>query len=252
MDLDAFRAPGGHKQGASTKAMSRASSSRKTQRGRWPSAAETLRAAAGCVASPRCRGLDVSLWIRLRPCALIRSQAPGGASEPITRTGSRENNGHFSPAKKSGDKGEMRKILATTLLSAIVVLCLYSALYHPGLLLDKCLAAPDKYDGALVLTPLESMTGAVRKGAFIVKWDSKEILVKGNTAGLTPGEYITVKGIFHREGYIEATFIHAGRYRRLKMIVSLAGAAFVLYLLYKNLRWNRACKGLEFRLGPSD
>ncbi len=87
MDLDAFRAPGGRMQGASTKAMPCASS-RMTQRRRWPSAAETLRAAAGCVASLRCRGLDVSLWIRLRPCALSRSQAACGAPEPITRTDS--------------------------------------------------------------------------------------------------------------------------------------------------------------------
>ncbi|MEJ2744311.1 MAG: hypothetical protein P8123_01285 [bacterium] len=79
MDLDAFRAPGGRMQGAS---------SRMTQRSRWLAAAETLRDAAGCIASLRYCGLDVSLWIRHRPCALSRSQAAGVATEPITRPGS--------------------------------------------------------------------------------------------------------------------------------------------------------------------
>jgi len=87
MDLDAFRAPGGQVQGAATKAMPCASS-RRPQRRRWPPAAETLWAAAGCVAALRCCGLEVPLWVRLRPRALIRSQTTGGASEPITRTGS--------------------------------------------------------------------------------------------------------------------------------------------------------------------
>jgi hypothetical protein len=89
MDLDAFRAPGGRMQGALTTAMPCASS-RMTQRSRRPAAAETLRGAADCVAYPRCCGLDVSLWIRLRPCALIRSQAACAATEPITRSGSSE------------------------------------------------------------------------------------------------------------------------------------------------------------------
>jgi hypothetical protein len=71
MDLDAFRVPIGQMQGVSTKAMLN-TSSRMTQHGRWLIAAETLWAAAGYGAALRCCSLDVSLWIRLRLCALIR------------------------------------------------------------------------------------------------------------------------------------------------------------------------------------
>jgi hypothetical protein len=82
MDLGAFRTPDGQMQGAATMAIS-LHIVEEPQRSRWPSAAETLRAAAGCVAALRCFGLNVSQRTRLRPRALIRSHRAAARLSPL-------------------------------------------------------------------------------------------------------------------------------------------------------------------------
>lgn len=145
----------------------------------------------------------------------------------------------------------MRTAMACLLIACIALLCVYAGRHHPGVTLEACLAAPDRYDGVLVYSPHESVIGAVRDGGFTLRWEGCEIAVRGDAPHLKIGEYVGVKGIFHREGYIEALFIHVGRYRRMKMLASVAGAAIVFFLLWRAFRWNAREGGLEQRQHPS-
>jgi hypothetical protein len=145
----------------------------------------------------------------------------------------------------------MRIIAACALVLIIALLCVYSGLYHPGVTIDACLADPARHDGAIVYSPHESTAGAVSNGGFIMRWDHREISVRGTIPDLSPGEYVGVKGIFRKEGYIEALSVHSGRYRRAKMLVSIFGPVIVVYLLWKKFRWDSAKRGFEER-SPED
>ncbi|MCX6354504.1 MAG: hypothetical protein NTZ78_06320 [Candidatus Aureabacteria bacterium] len=138
-----------------------------------------------------------------------------------------------------------RTIAACALTIGIVLLCIYSGMYHPGVMLDDCIGDPSRYDGVVVFSPHEATVGKITEGGFLLRWQGQEIQVRGNAPGLAAGEYIGVRGVFHREGYVEALSIHVGRYRRTKMLVSVLGAAIVLSLLWKNLRWSSAQSGFQ-------
>lgn len=133
----------------------------------------------------------------------------------------------------------MRWVTAVACLTVALALCVYAGLYPPGRTLDDCLAQPAEHDGAIIYTPHESTIGDVAEGGFLLRWGGREILVRGAFPSLPRGTYVQVKGVFHRQGYIEALAIHVGRYRRLKMAVSIMGAAIALYLVWKNFTWDR-------------
>ncbi|MEJ2561767.1 MAG: hypothetical protein P8Z42_03670 [Anaerolineales bacterium] len=133
----------------------------------------------------------------------------------------------------------MRWIIMAVCVTVVSALCIYAGLYPPVLTLDDCLAQPAAHDGEVIYTPHESTIGDIVDGGFLLRWGGREIPVRGARPDLPSGTYIMVKGVFHKEGYIEALTIHVGRYRRLKMLVSIAGVAIVFYLLWKNFTWDR-------------
>jgi hypothetical protein len=141
----------------------------------------------------------------------------------------------------------IRLSAAIGLVVLIALLCAYSGFHEPGATLDGCLADPAAHDGAMVYSPHESVIGRVMEGGFTLSWDGREIPVRGTARHLKAGTYVGVRGIFHREGYIEARAIHVGRFRRLKMLASVAGAAIVFVVLGKGFVWDRAQRGFRER-----
>lgn len=139
----------------------------------------------------------------------------------------------------------MRLAIAIVIGSIIALLCAYSGLRHPGISLDDCLANPEEYDGKIVCSPYEATIGRITEDGFMLRWDGKEIPVRGTSPDLKEGTYGQVKGIFHREGYIEAIAVGVGEYRWLKMATSLAATAIVLYLLCRGFRWDRAARAFR-------
>jgi hypothetical protein len=138
----------------------------------------------------------------------------------------------------------MRRLAAASaLLVLIALLCAYGGFHSPGPTLEQCLADPVAWNGAEVYSPHESVIGRVTEKGFVLRWDGRGIEVRGTARHLTPGTYVGVRGIFRREGYIEAEAIHVGRFRRLKMAVSVAGVAIVFALLRKRFKWDRERRG---------
>lgn len=132
----------------------------------------------------------------------------------------------------------MRWATAIACVTVVLALCVYAGLYHPGITLDECLAHPAVHDGAVIYTPHEATIGDMVDGGFLLRWRGRDIPVHGAFPSLPRGTYVKVKGVFHRQGYVEALAIHVGRYRRLKMAVSIVGAAIALYLVWKNFTWD--------------
>lgn len=144
----------------------------------------------------------------------------------------------------------MRWAGAAGLVMVIVILCVYAGLYHPGLTLEECLSRPAACDGAVIYTPHESTIGDIAEGGFTLRWGGGEILVRGAFPYLPRGTYVQVKGVFHKEGYIDALAIHVGRYRRLKMVASVVGAAIALYLVWKYFGWDPRVRAFRERKQP--
>lgn len=143
--------------------------------------------------------------------------------------------------------GMIRLSAAIVLALLIAFLCAYGGLREPGATLDGCLADPAAHDGAMVYSPHESVIGRVTEEGFTLRWGGGEIPVRGTARHLKAGTYVGVRGIFHKQGYIEAREIHVGRFRRLKMLASVAGAAVVFVLLWKGFVWDRAQRGFRPR-----
>ena len=139
----------------------------------------------------------------------------------------------------------IRLSAAIVLVLLIALLCAYGGLREPWVTIDGCLADPAAHDGATVYSPHESVIGRVMEGGFILSWGGREIPVRGNARYLKAGTYVGVRGIFHREGYIEARAIHVGRFRRLKMLASMAGAAVVFAMLWRGFRWDPVHRGFR-------
>ena len=144
----------------------------------------------------------------------------------------------------------MRWVMAVGLVMVVVILCVCAGLYHPGLTLEKCLSLPAACDGAIIYTAHESTIGDIVEGGFSLRWGGGEILVRGAFPSLPRGTYVQVKGVFHKEGYIDALAIHVGRYRRLKMVASVVGAAIALCLVWENFRWDPGERAFRERKQP--
>jgi hypothetical protein len=141
----------------------------------------------------------------------------------------------------------MRWAMAVGLVMVTAILCVYAGLYHPGLTLEECLSRPAACDGAVIYTPHESTIGDIAEGGFTLRWGHREIQVRGVAPSLQRGTYVQVKGVFHKEGYIDALAIHVGRYRRLKMAASAVGAAIVFFLVWKRFIWDSTARAFTER-----
>jgi hypothetical protein len=141
----------------------------------------------------------------------------------------------------------MRPLAAIALTAAIALLCVYAASHHPGPSLEECLERPGAHDGAVVCGPYEATIGTITDGGFMLRWRRGEIPVRGTSPDLMPGCYVAVKGVFHKEGYLEALAIGVGTYRRWKMATSVIVSAIVLYIMWRGFRWDRALRALRER-----
>jgi hypothetical protein len=132
----------------------------------------------------------------------------------------------------------MRLLAAFTLLSIVIVLCVYSGYRHPGVTLEECLASPAAYNGTVIYSPREATIGEVLDGGFVLQWEGKSIPVVGKSQNLKEGSYLQVKAVFHETGYLEALAIRMASYRRLKMAVSAVVVAIVLYIFFRHFGWD--------------
>jgi hypothetical protein len=71
----------------------------------------------------------------------------------------------------------------------------------------------------------------------------KEVIVKSIYGNWEIGMTINLKGIFHKEGYVEYTIGEEIRDNNIKMILSVIGMFFFMFVLYKD--WHK----LKFDFG---
>lgn len=108
--------------------------------------------------------------------------------------------------------------------------------------LSKCVSDPKTYDNYTVIINPDAKIVKINENSFIINYRGITIpvLCKNNEIinNRFIGAYISLKTIFHKEGYLEAKKLRVHKYRRIKMLVSLIMAIIFLLILFRNFKFN--------------
>ena len=114
----------------------------------------------------------------------------------------------------------------------------YGRVYNPAITLQQCLADPERYDSARIEVATEAVITAISDDGFMLRQMGKEIKVVGHSPDLRAGEFVSLTGIYHKEGWIESDKIHVAKKRRVKIAASLLPVLVVLVLFGKKFTFN--------------
>ena len=134
-----------------------------------------------------------------------------------------------------------RWIRISGLLLILAGLLYYGHQFNPEINLSMCLKDPTRYDGREIPVGTEAKVIKRLADGFILQEMGHTIRVKGDLQDIAPGEYVRMRAIFHKEGYLELKRIYVAEGRRLKIFLSIVPAVLVLFLLFKIYRfdWRR-------------
>lgn len=141
--------------------------------------------------------------------------------------------------RQNSDKN--RWILIFALILILGVLVWYGYRFNPKVTLKMCLDDPIKYDGMEIGVDTEAKVTELLADGFIVKEVGHTIRVKGNPQNASSGNYVRMRAVFHKEGYLELKRLYVAKGRRTKIVVSIAPALLVLFLLFRTylFDWRR-------------
>jgi len=142
-----------------------------------------------------------------------------------------------------------RRIALLILTMTAAGLCVRSALRHPWTSLNQCLDQPERYDGHEVTQFREPVIGKLFADGFeLLQKDGPPVRVYCDTTGLIRGEFVGIRATFHRQGYLDQTYLQIATLRREKMVISVLPAVLVVGLFMCRFRWNRR----KFQIEPRD
>ena len=139
------------------------------------------------------------------------------------------------------DSGRTRWILIFGLLLSLVALVWYGNRFHPRMTLQMCLDDPVKYDGMEIGVGTEAKVTKLLPDGFIVREVGSTFRVKGNSQDASLGDFVRMRAVFHKEGYLELTRLQVAKGRYTKIVVSIAPALLALFLLFRTYKfdWRR-------------
>jgi hypothetical protein len=107
--------------------------------------------------------------------------------------------------------------------------------------LQMCLDDPLKYDGMEIGVGTEAKVIQLLPDGFIVREVGRTFRVKGNPQEASLGDFVRMRAVFHKEGYLELTRLQVAKGRYTKIVVSIAPALLVLFLLFRTYKfdWRR-------------
>ncbi len=124
------------------------------------------------------------------------------------------------------------------LLAVLAGLAVYGYLYNPVGKLSKCLADPERHDGRIIGVGTEAKVVELLPEGFVIQELGQRIAVAGDLPKASPGDYIRIRAIFHKEGYLELDQLYVAKGRRAKIFVSIVPALLVIFLLFRTYRFD--------------
>lgn len=130
-----------------------------------------------------------------------------------------------------------RWVLTSGFLLLLIGLIYYGYRYNPRVNLSMCLNDPLKYDRYEVSIGTEAKVVERLSDGFILQEMGHTIRVKGDPQNVSPGDYVRLRAIFHKEGYLDLKLLYVAKGRRLKILVSIAPVVLVLFLFFRTYRF---------------
>lgn len=139
------------------------------------------------------------------------------------------------------DSGRTRWIIILGLLLSLVSLVWYGYRFHPRVTFQMCLDDPLRYDGMEIGVGTEAKVSQLLPDGFVVKEVGGTFRVKGNPQDASLGDFVRMRAVFHKEGYLELKRLQVAKGRYTKIVVSIAPALLVLFLLFRTYKfdWRR-------------
>jgi hypothetical protein len=139
-----------------------------------------------------------------------------------------------------------RRIFIFFYFCVLVALVWYGKVFNPAVTLQMCLNNPEKYDGTLIEVGDEARIVDISDAWFTIEQMGKIVRVVGSHKELRPHEYISLQGIFHREGWIGLTKVYVAVMRRYKILISIVPVIIILILFIRSFRFDgRRCHFTE-------
>lgn len=138
--------------------------------------------------------------------------------------------------KKSFSSSRWIQICGLLILLALLVL--YGYRENPFVTLRMCLGDPHQYDGQEINIAQEATVAQLLTNGFLLRQMDQIIRVQGDSQNASPGDYVRMKAIFHKENYLELKRLYVAKGRRLKMIVSVVPVMYILFLFFKTYRFD--------------
>lgn len=130
----------------------------------------------------------------------------------------------------------LRIFLYTVCLVSLVI---FGYRNNPAITLQMCLENPEKYDGRQIEIGNEIIVYSVTQFGFIIEQMDNLIEVRGETTGIEPLEYISLKAVFHSGPWLELKDYHVAKRRRTKVYISLFPALFVVVYFFTKVKFTK-------------
>lgn len=135
--------------------------------------------------------------------------------------------------------GEPWRLLRAAIYALILAASMkYGATNHPRVTLDLALANPQKYDNMLVDTVVEGRVFSVEQNGIILRSGEHLIPVRGRIESADPGDFISLRALFHKQGWLELKEARVAKGRRGKIVLSALTATVVLCLFVRHYRFD--------------
>lgn len=134
-----------------------------------------------------------------------------------------------------------RWILTFGLLFVLGGLLWYGYRNNPSLSLEMCLRDPLRYDREEIGVGTEAKVVEILPDGFLLKEMGRTIRVKGDPQNASPGDFVRLRAVFHRQGYLELKHLYIAKGRRFKIYISIVAALLILFLVLRTYRfdWRR-------------
>ncbi len=126
-----------------------------------------------------------------------------------------------------------RSIRVTLYLIILCFLVFYGKYNNPTITLTMCDSDPEKFDNSFLEIGNEITVKTIYQDSFFVHQNGNFYKVVGQSENLIPNQFISLKAIYHQDGWLELVDYHVSEKRRVKIWVSVFPVLIVLVLFFK-------------------
>ncbi len=139
---------------------------------------------------------------------------------------------------KSHDALPRRLLTIIALSLALAGLTWYGHHNNPSVSLKMCVDESLKYDGKEIEIGMDAKVAKVFPDNFIIQQLGVKMRVEGDPLNASPGDFIRLKAVFHKEKYLEVVRLYVEKGRRYKIIISIFPVLLVIFLFLKTYKFD--------------